>query len=189
MKKQILFVHSAGPQGMNEGSSNLVAWLKKELGDNYEILYPIMPQPEDPSYERWKDKLEKVISVLENNFILVGHSLGGSVALKYLSENKIQKKPQGLFLVATPWWGEQGWGFGLKKDFTSTLPSLKNIFIYHSVNDDVIPFEHAKIYAEKLSGAVLKTIEGDEHAFDRGLPALVDDLRNLSKQVCRILPR
>lgn len=182
MKRQILFVHSAGPQGMNEGSSNLVAWLKESVGDHFEILYPIMPQPDDPSYEIWKNKLEKVISVMEDNFILIGHSLGGSVVLKYLSENHVAKKPGALYLIATPWWGEKGWGFeafGMKKDFESKLPPLKHVFIYHSINDDIVPFEHAKIYAEKLSGAVLQTLEGGEHAFDHGLPQLADDIRNL----------
>ncbi len=86
MKKQILFIHSAGAQGPHEGSGRLVAHLQKGLGPEYQVLYPIMPDPENPAYEPWKAQLEKELTALEGEAILVGHSLGGSVLLKYLSE-------------------------------------------------------------------------------------------------------
>ncbi|MFO7446002.1 MAG: hypothetical protein R6W90_06520, partial [Ignavibacteriaceae bacterium] len=85
-KKQVLFIHSAGVQGPMEGSGDLVAFLQNELGDEYKVLYPMLPNPDDPNYVRWKLTLEKELAMLEDDLILVGHSLGGSVILKYLSE-------------------------------------------------------------------------------------------------------
>ena len=79
MKKQVFFLHSAGAQGPHEGSSDLVAWLKKELGTGYEIMHPIMPHPESPDYALWKAKLKKELPKLEGEIILIGHSIGGSV--------------------------------------------------------------------------------------------------------------
>nr|WP_235788441.1 alpha/beta hydrolase [Salipaludibacillus sp. CUR1] len=45
-----------------------------------------MPNPENPEYILWKKQLEKELDKLNGDVILVGHSLGGSVLLKYLSE-------------------------------------------------------------------------------------------------------
>jgi hypothetical protein len=42
MKKQILFIHSAGAQGPHEGSGDLVTFLQNALGPEYEVLYPQM---------------------------------------------------------------------------------------------------------------------------------------------------
>jgi len=43
--------------------------------------------------------------------ILIGHSLGGSFLLKYVSEEKIAKTVAGIFLIATPYWGGAGWQY------------------------------------------------------------------------------
>jgi hypothetical protein len=43
--------------------------------------------------------------------ILIGHSLGGSFLLKYVSEEKIGKTIAGIFLIATPYWGGAGWQY------------------------------------------------------------------------------
>jgi predicted alpha/beta hydrolase family esterase len=92
MATQILFLHSAGAQGPNEGSSDLVAYLGRELGPKYRIASPIMPDPGHPSYKGWKTQLEKQLDMVDDEIILVGHSLGGSVLLKYFSEIPTQSQ-------------------------------------------------------------------------------------------------
>jgi predicted alpha/beta hydrolase family esterase len=182
MKNQILFLHSAGSQGMNEGSSNLVADLKNKLGAQYEVLYPIMPHPENPQYKLWKAKLKKVLAVPKGKMILVGHSLGGSVLLKYLSENKFNKPVAGLFLIATPYWGKEGWKiakFMLKEDFASKLRPIPEIFFYHCSGDDVVSLDHLHAYKQKLPQAKVRVIEGDEHQFNGGLTEIIEDIKNL----------
>lgn len=182
MKRHILFIHSAGSQGMNEGSSNLVAYLKHTLGTACELLYPIMPQPENPRYNLWKTKLEKVLAVPEGQLILIGHSLGGSVLLKYLSENEIRKPVSGLLLIATPYWGKAGWDideFMLNEDFAKRLSHVPRIHLYHSRGDEVVPFDHLGLYRKKLPQAKVSVIEGAEHAFNKGLPEAVRDIKRL----------
>ena len=99
MTKQVLFIHSGGAQGLKQGSSYLATDLKTMLGGNYQVLTPEMPEPEHPDYDHWKNELDKDLSLLQDDAILVGHSLGGSVLLKYLSEQPVRKSISGLFIV------------------------------------------------------------------------------------------
>jgi serine hydrolase len=180
-KKTILFLHSAGPQGPGQGSSGFVGHLKKELGSGFSILAPKMPKPQAPDYGLWKAMLKKILSGLKGDVILIGHSLGGSVLLKYLSEEKVKIRIPALFLAATPFWGEKGWEydvFRLQDGFAKKLPAIPFIFLYHSRKDEVVEFRHLKRYADELPKALLRPIAGSEHVFDeKGLPELVADLK------------
>jgi predicted alpha/beta hydrolase family esterase len=110
MKKQLFFLHSGGPQGKHEGSGELVAWLEAQLGPEYELRHPIMPHPEAPDYEAWKPHLREALSRLHDGAQLIGHSLGGSLLLKYLAEEKISFSIGTLFLVSAPFWGgDEDW--------------------------------------------------------------------------------
>ncbi|HYG20495.1 MAG TPA: alpha/beta hydrolase [Ohtaekwangia sp.] len=182
MKKEILFIHSAGSQGPREGSSDLVAYLRRVLPENYELKCPAMPDPENPRYEYWKMKIEKEMGTLSGKAILIGHSTGGSVLLKYLSEEPAMKSVAALFLIAAPYWGIEQWQmdeFMLPLDFPRGLPRIANIFLYHSHGDELVPFGHVRAYARKLPGATVREIEGNEHIFLRGLPVLADDIRGV----------
>ncbi|MCM3260473.1 alpha/beta fold hydrolase [Paenibacillus lautus] len=180
MKKQVLFIHSAGPQGIRQGSSGLIAHLQEQLGEAYHVLSPGMP---DPDYALWKAQIASEIEGLDEEVILVGHSLGGSLLLKYLSEEGCKRTISGLFLIAAPYWGkEDDWQneeFALTKSFASKLPQLPNLFLYHSRHDPVVPFAHAQHYAKQLPEAVTRVYEGDDHYFREGLPELVDDIKRI----------
>lgn len=179
MKKQILFLHSAGPQGKHEGSSDLVAWLRKELSHDYNVHYPIMPDPDNPEYEAWRKKTEEELNKTDDGVILVGHSLGGSILLKQLSEHPFKKKIAGLFLVATPFWGEGMEEYMLEDNFTSKLPDIPVTILYHSRHDEIVPFSHVGTYAKKMPKAFVRELRGDEHAFTDGIPELASDIKNL----------
>ena len=184
--KKVLFIHSGGPQGIHEGSNDLLNYLKDMLGPGYEVLCPQMPDPENPEYIEWKRLLAKEIMALDDEeLILVGHSLGGSVLLKYLSEEECDKRIAGLFIVAAPYWGKRHWRvdeYALQKNFSSRLPPIRKIFLYHSRNDEVVPFKHLDFYADKLPDAIVRRFENRRHLFVMGLPELVDDIKNLDKQ-------
>ncbi|UOQ87171.1 alpha/beta fold hydrolase [Gracilibacillus salinarum] len=183
MKKTVLFIHSAGPQGPNEGSSNLIAYLEKELSDSYRLITPEMPAPEEPKYDQWKHQLEKEINKLHGEVIVIGHSLGGSVLLKYLSEQACKLTIRGMFILASPYWGlDDEWqlnDFILPHHFAENLPPIANVFLYHSRNEKIVPFIHHQAYAKKLPQATLRQIEGDRHLFHDGLVELVDDIKGL----------
>jgi predicted alpha/beta hydrolase family esterase len=184
MPKQILFVHSGGSQGLHEGSNDLVTYLQHMLGSKYNILNPKMPDPENPEYVRWKQSLGKTLASLEGEVILVGHSLGGSVLLKYLSEEIYNNMIIGLFIIAAPYWGKKDWKveeYVLRKDFSDRLSQIPKIFLYHSRNDEVVPFRHLAFYASKLPNAIVRKFDSRRHLFSTGIPELIDDIRNLEQ--------
>jgi predicted alpha/beta hydrolase family esterase len=186
MRKKILFIHSAGPQGPDEGSSNLVASLKAQLGADYEVLNPLMPDPDNPEYGSWKQKIENEFNALEGEVVLIGHSLGGSVVLKFLSEEKYKKHVSGLFIVSAPFWGIKDWevsDYILKESFDSGLAAIQNIFFYHSRADEWVPFEHLHMYAKKVLQAKIRELNGRDHEFGKGIPELVADIRSLREPI------
>ncbi|MFM1652498.1 alpha/beta fold hydrolase [Brevibacillus sp. B_LB10_24] len=180
MKKRVVFIHSAGPQGHRQGSSDLIAYLHSALGPDYEVLHPQMPNPEKPEYVLWKRQLDQEFSAFDREVILIGHSLGGSVLLKYLSESSFRQPIAGLFCIAAPFWGEdEGWRSGefvLQEDFHLQLPEIPRMFFYHSRGDQIVPYAHLGQYAAKFPQATVRTLEGVEHSFRDGIPQLVRDI-------------
>jgi len=183
VKKQILFVHSAGPQGERQGSSGLIRYLEKELGEEFELCHPAMPAPENPVYEDWKRQIKEGFKDFREGSILVGHSLGGSALLKFLSEEKMAQRFSALLLIASPVWGmNTDWGkedFLLVPGFSSKLPESLDISLFYSAHDDVVPFEHGAKYAELLPSASLRQIPGNSHLFENGLPELIQEIKRL----------
>jgi pimeloyl-ACP methyl ester carboxylesterase len=80
----VLFIQGAGGMYQPEGSGRLAAYLARELGAGYRVIAPEMPDADDPHYQPWRDRIEQELEALDQAVILVGHSFGGSVLLKYL---------------------------------------------------------------------------------------------------------
>ena len=185
-KKLIFFLHSGGPQGPHEGSSDFASWLRDTLGSEYKVIHPAMPNPEAaPDYALWKAKLGKELGKLKEGVILVGHSLGGAVLLKYLTEGPFENPIAGMFLVSAPFWGgDENWQcepFTLPKNFARNLPKIPKMFLYHSREDEIVPFAHLALYSDQLPQATVRKLDGDEHVFRRGLPRLVEDIKGFSQ--------
>jgi predicted alpha/beta hydrolase family esterase len=141
-----------------------------------------MPDPDHPRYEAWKARAENELARLDDDAILIGHSLGGSVLLKCLSQGAHHESVAGLFLIAAPYWGkDEDWQleWALPEDFASRLPPISQMFLYHSRNDQHVPFAHLGHYQKKLPRATARALAGHEHSFTGGLPELVEDIRGL----------
>jgi predicted alpha/beta hydrolase family esterase len=182
MPSAVLLVHSSGPQGPGEGSAPFAARLREELGPGYEVLFPIMPDPENPHYAPWSERLGEVLAELDAPVVLVGHSLGGSVALKLLSEGGGQEGIAGLVLVATPFWGESDWEaeWALPKGWPDRATVLPPTVLFHSRDDDEIPVASLDLYARRLPDAEARPLDGNGHLYDRGdLTEIVEAIRSL----------
>jgi predicted alpha/beta hydrolase family esterase len=183
MRKQILIIHGAGVQMSHRRNTDWQAGLQDALGANYEVLTPQMPSPETPRYAAWKSQLEESLALLNDKSILVGHSLGGSVLLKYLSEETRQKSISGLFIVAAPCWGaDQKWQsdeFAFRENFSNLL-RIPRIVLYHSRDDEVVPFTHLAIFKQKLPSAIVRPLNGRGHEFNNEeFREIVDDIKSL----------
>jgi predicted alpha/beta hydrolase family esterase len=183
MKKPVvLFIHGGG-DGAYKEDRKLALFLQEALKDIYAITYPRMPEESNPSYENYKAKIDEELKKIDAKVILVGHSLGSCFLLKYLSENSIDKEIVGLFLIATPFWGDGGWqyeGFRLENDFESKLPAKTPIFLYHGTDDEIVPFSHLALYAKKIPRARISKIVGRGHQLDNDLSGIVQDIKSLN---------
>ncbi|MBW3023131.1 alpha/beta hydrolase [Candidatus Woesearchaeota archaeon] len=133
-------------------------YLDKRLGNNFEIIRPIMPSKENAKYRDWKIHFERHFPYLQNNLVLIGVSLGGIFLAKYLSENKFPKKILSTYLIAPPFdntlTGEDlAGGFKLKSNLSRFEKNSKNVTLLFSKDDDCVPASHAEKYRKKLKNA------------------------------------
>jgi len=86
-KTAILFIQG-GEKGAYKVDKKLVSYLQDSIGKAYKIIYPKMPNEDNPDYGSWKATFDKELGKIEGKIILIRHSVGGFLLLKYLSEKK-----------------------------------------------------------------------------------------------------
>ena len=182
MPHQVLFIQGGGEGAHDEWDNKLVESMGRELGPNYEIRYPHMPNEADPKYARWKAALRKEFGRLDDGAILVGHSIGGTILINALAEEAPDLALNGIFLLAAPFVGESGWpsedikpmsGLGKK------LPAQTPVYVYHGSEDDTAPFEHAGLYARAIPQAIVRRLPGRDHQFNNDMSEVAADIRRL----------
>lgn len=181
MNKQVLFIQGAG-KGAYEEDEELVKSLRDLLGSEYNVQYPRMPEEEDQGYEAWKAQISKELAKIDGEVILVGHSVGSSMLLKYLSEESVKNAIAGIFLIAAPYWGTGGWqmeGFKLDEGRASKLLKGIQIFFYHSRDDDIVPFTHLALHAEKFPQATIREFDRRGHQLNNDLSEVAADIKGL----------
>ena len=70
--------------------------LQDNLGSDYEVFLPKMPNAQNAVYKEWCIWFEKYLPLLDDGVILVGHSLGAVFLAKYLSEHDVLIGPENL---------------------------------------------------------------------------------------------
>ncbi len=136
---------------------NWFPWLKKQLESmNYEVIVPKFPTPLDQSLESWMRVFSNYESKINEETVMIGHSLGAAFILNYLE--KTNKKIKAAYLIA---------GFhkllgnqyddlnktfvGKEFNWEKIMQSCNKFFIFASENDPYIPFEISKELTEKLN--------------------------------------
>ncbi len=186
MKTQVLFIQGAG-EGAYEEDKKLAASLQQSLGPEFEIHYPAMPDEENAPYEQWKHQIKKKLDTMQGPIVLIGHSVGASIVIKCMNEIEVKQPVAGIFLVANPFWGGNGWRYegyeelALPNEFATRLPKGASIFLYHSRDDEVVPFRHLAIYAEKIPQATIREFDGRGHQFNNDLSEVAADIRSLGE--------
>src|SRR5262245_20246814 len=127
--RDVLFLPGAGDPNHPQGSAHLARYLAHEHGDDYAVHAPTMPNFDDPDYQSWRDAIAAQLADLGPNPIVVGHSFGASVLLKFLAESSHQEPIVGLFLVSTPFWGSSFPDFALPEDFATAVSDIPT-FLY-----------------------------------------------------------
>lgn len=160
------------------------ASLTQELGDGFDVLQPRMPNGTNVRYEEWRIWFDRCAQLLNDNVILIGHSLGGIFLAKYLSENDFPKRIMATLLVAAPF------------DDVSTVESLNDfalpyslqkfadqggqIYIVHSKDDPVVPFDDVAKYQKALPDVKTLLFDDRGHFNQETFPELVQLIKELS---------
>ncbi len=140
--------------------SNFFPWLQDELHrQGHEVLIPNLPNPEAPDRDEWTKALLDQVGAIDDETIIVGHSLGGAAALRFLEAAEAKSTPHALVLVATPWMiaSEQFRGFFMTElDHEILMWKASKMAVIHSKDDKIIPFDHAEKYARVLHSRLIE---------------------------------
>jgi hypothetical protein len=155
-------------------------WLRDKLGEGYEVILPVMPNKSNAQFDEWKIWFEKLSPFLNDDVVLVGHSLGGAFLAKYLSENKFPKKVKAVFLVGAVYDLDAD-GYSLA---SFRLPAqldlqTKKIYLYHSEDDPVVPFSTLGKYKKALSSVETRVFTDRGHLNQEEFPELAQDILNI----------
>ncbi len=201
MKKQVLVIHGGETFKTYEGYlSFLRSWkidledilnprrdwkdsLSDDLGKEFEVIAPKMPNKLNAKYLEWKIWFEKFIPHLAPEIILIGHSLGGIFLAKYLSENEFPKKILATFLISAPHDDTDSEyslaDFQLPENLDLLSTQSGKIFLYHSQDDLVVPFSDFQKFQKSLSGATGKVFSDRGHFNQEKFPELVAAIKSI----------
>jgi hypothetical protein len=179
MVNQVLFVHGGGGGAYDE-DSRLVASLRAELGTGYVVRYPEMPNEEDPDYDTWTNLIAGELAAMGSGAVLVGHSIGASVAVRAVVDGRIGESLAGVFLLAAPFWYDHDfWRWDdvkLPSNAAERIPHGLPVFLYHGRQDEVVPFSHAEMYARALPQATVRRLDGRNHQLNDDLTEVARDI-------------
>ena len=147
------------------------------LGSDWDVIRPQMPSPQNAKYPEWKLWFEKHVPYLEDDTTLVGHSLGATFLAQYLSEAILPKRVRGLHLVAPAFDGAGG--FGLTTEVGNISKQISNVYIYHSKDDQLVPFEDSVHLYELLPEAEFIEFDEQGHFLTPDFPELMERIERV----------
>lgn len=181
--QQLLFIHGATTFRSHEAylknlqtkSINLdrfakkITWsarLQQDLGEKYQVLSPSMPNSSNAQYDEWALWFSRIAELLDDDVILVGHSLGAIFLAKYLSEHDFPKRIRATLLVAAPHSDETGedlGGFKITGNLTKFSKQGGEIIFFHGSDDVVVPLAELEQYKRALPEAETHVLPAPDH--------------------------
>lgn len=198
-KQQVLFIHGGTPHDNHsryievlKNKTIKLEWIEQkrdwknnlyqDLGEDFIVYSPQMPNKQTAQYEEWKIVFSKVFEDVDEGVILVGHSLGALFLVKYLSEEIISKKIKKTILLGTPF-DQEGMDNDPLLSFTRTR-SLElfskqagDIYFYHSEDDFVVPYNNLAKYKAELPKATFRSFTDCNHFIVESINQLIDDIK------------
>jgi len=179
-----LIIH--GIEGHPE--ENWFPWLKEELNKiNINTIIPKFPNTGNPKLNEWLEFFKNYGKDIDENTILIGHSLGVPFILNFLGKNN--KKIKFAFFISgftgkiDNEYYERMKSF-IDKDFDwqKIKNSCKKFFIYNSDNDPYVPLEKGKELAKKLDSELIIVNNAGHFNTEAGYTEfnlLLKDIKNL----------
>lgn len=170
--RPVLFIQGGGA-GTHDGWDNaLVDSLRRDLGDGHEVRYPRMPNEDDPSHGTWIPPICREMADLHDGAVVVGHSVGATMLIKALAEQRPECVLEAIVLIAAPFVRQGGWPseeFELPKDLGARLPLGARVHLFHGLRDETVPPSHAEVYARVIPQARVHLLSGRDHQLNNDL--------------------
>lgn len=168
-----------------EKSKNRRERLTEQTEKTHQIIIPTMPCKQNADYIAWKIWFERHFEFLNNeDIILIGHSQWAVFLTKRLSENQFPKQIKQLHLVS---WvfddndlDEETIGNFIfdPSNLNNIESQVNHIFIYHSKDDDIVPFRHGEELAKHLPSANFLIFENRGHFREYSFPELLENIKS-----------
>lgn len=160
--------------------------LRDDLGQDFQVLMPQMPNKQNVKYLEWKIWFERYFEFLHDEVVLIGWSLGGMFLAKYLSEEEFSVRIKAVYLLAAPSGNYVGEGGNDCSSLHFSMSSLVNltkktskVSIWHSEDDFIVPYQEALLYKNYLKGADFVGFTDKNHFLVSELPELINSIKNL----------
>jgi uncharacterized protein len=182
MPISVLFVHG-GDAGSFDADRILADRLQAELGPNFDVVCPQMPDEDEPDYLKWKAFLLPILNDGAVERVAVGHSIGGSVLAKLFVEEQINAL--GLVLASAPFWSREGfWRWDevvLPPDAGQQLPDELGLLLYHGIEDTTVPVDHMVAYKNVLPRALCFALPGRDHQLGNDMTDVAAGIKKLCR--------
>ena len=177
----VVFIQGGGAGAYDE-DAKLADSLRRELGDGFTVEYPRMPREDEPDYDRWRSAIGDALHRIGRATVVVGHSIGGYLLLRYLVTERIDVPIIAICSIAAPFpGGDSDWtyeGFDLPDRFAERLPADAAVLLYACEDDQIVPFAHRDVYAAAIPRAVPRTAKGG-HQLGNDLSIVAADIRRI----------
>ncbi len=153
-----------------------------DLWEDFFLLVPEMPNKDFADYNERKIMFEKTLQYLENNIILVWHSMWWTFLTKYLDENNFPVKIKKIIIIS---WAfkdspeEVIWNFNFDKKLLNLKKYEKDIIFYQSKDDFVVPFSDLEDYRKILPNSEYNIFEDRWHFIDETFLELIEKIKSL----------
>ena len=153
-------------------------WLAQEIVVA-DVLLPDFPNKQNADYTEWKIYFEKLLTLLGDDVQLVGYSLGAMFLAKYLHESPLSSPVRRLVLVSPCYDDESVEDLGSFR-VTSAAgleKSAKEVHLFHSQDDPVVPFSELAKFQRDLPTAKVHIFKDRNHFFQPTFPELKELLK------------
>jgi hypothetical protein len=199
MKPQIIFIHGGDsfttPEDFYESLRAMefsfnapprIRWrdtLALKLASSHVYHFIQMPNAMNADYAAWSIWFDKVVPLLRDGAVLIGHSLGGSFLLRYLTVTDIGVTVSQLHLVAPVVDELDCPGMGNFSTDIETWPgfmsAVSDVHLWHSSDDDVVPIHHSERLAAKIPTATLHIFTDRGHFLQNEFPELEESITSV----------
>lgn len=170
---------------------NFFPWLTNELREKgFDVVVPELPNPAEPDRDAWTKALIEACGTLTANDVIVGHSIGGATALRFLEGAEAKTTPHACILISTPWMvkDDRFRGFFLTElDYDVLMWRASKFAIIHAKDDAIIPVDHAHKYADVFHAKLVTPEEGG-HFQGEKYPVILDTILELANEPIEYAP-